>query len=111
MTASPDCRTIVLEGEWDIARRDELSAVIEDALASFDSNTTIVVDMRATTFIDSSALAILVSLYVRLRAQDRRLITLCTSDGAPRRTIDLLGLGERLGLLESDPADRGDAVA
>jgi anti-anti-sigma factor len=111
MTPSRESYTIVLEGEWDIARRDELSKVFEDALASCASNTTIVVDLRTTTFVDSSALAILVSLYTRLRGEDRRLITLCSSDGAPRRTIDLLGLGERLGVVESEPADQGDAVA
>jgi len=111
MTASPEDCVVVLEGEWDLARRTELSTLIEDALGSCDEQTALVIDLRPATFIDSSALSILVALYARLRADDRRLITLCAADGAPRRTIDLLGLGERLGLLESDPPDEDDAVA
>jgi anti-anti-sigma factor len=110
MAVSPDC-VIQLEGEWDIARRDELDARVEEALAGCDPATAVVVDLRTATFIDSSALSALVNLYNRLRAEDRRLITLCAASGPVRRTIELLELGERLGVLDSGPTDEDDAVA
>jgi anti-anti-sigma factor len=110
VSASPDC-VIELEGEWDIARRDELAATVDKTLAACDASAAIVVDLRPATFIDSSALSVLVNLYNRLRGDERKLITLCPTDGAVRRTIDLLELGDRLGVLDSDPPSAGDAVA
>ncbi|HEX6390677.1 MAG TPA: STAS domain-containing protein, partial [Solirubrobacteraceae bacterium] len=99
MGASPDCM-VVLPGEWDLARRDELTALVEARLCDCEPGAAIVVDLRPTTFIDSSALGVLVGLYNRLRGGDRRLITLCPTEGAVRRTIDLLELGDRLCVLD-----------
>ncbi len=103
---SPDC-LIELAGEWDLARRDELVALIDRTVSDCTVGA-VVVDLRRTTFVDSSALSELVNLYNRLRGADRRLVTLCPHEGAVRRTIDLLALSDRLGVLETDA---GDAVA
>jgi anti-anti-sigma factor len=111
MTTSPPECVIVLEGEWDLARRDELTALADQALADCESSAPILVDLRPTTFIDSSALSVLVSLYARARGEGRRLVTLCGDEGPARRTIDLLGIGERLGLIGGDAGDESNAVA
>jgi anti-sigma B factor antagonist len=101
---------ITLAGEWDLARRPELEARVAETLARCGERA-LVIDLRETTFVDSSALSVLVGVYNRLRGEGRRLITLCPAEGAVRRTIDLLELGDRLGVLDSDPPAADDVVA
>jgi anti-anti-sigma factor len=81
---------VVPHGEVDIATADQLAREIDELVArGFD---TIVVDLRATSFMDSSGLHLL------LRQSARTDVRVTLIDGAPavRRAIDLAGIRELL---------------
>jgi anti-anti-sigma factor len=84
----PDRRRVVVvpHGEVDIATVDQLAEEIDELVGrGFD---TVVVDLRATSFLDSSG----VHLLLRQSARNDALVTLV--DGAPAvaRVIDLAGV-------------------
>jgi anti-sigma B factor antagonist len=81
---------VVPHGEVDIATADQLASEIDDLVGrGFD---TVVLDLRATSFLDSSGLHLLLRQSARTDAR----VTLI--DGAPavRRAIDLAGIRELL---------------
>jgi anti-anti-sigma factor len=84
----PDRRRVVVlpHGEVDLATVDQLGAEIDELVdRGFD---TVVLDLRATSFLDSSGLHLLLRQTARTDAQ------LTLIDGAPavRRIIDLAGV-------------------
>ncbi|MGB8909185.1 MAG: STAS domain-containing protein [Candidatus Cybelea sp.] len=63
-------RYIALSGEYDLARKEELSS----ALAAITSGTPVTIDMRQVTYIDSTFLTEVTAM--RLRRQERPVILL-----------------------------------
>lgn len=58
VVSTPDTSTLLLSGEFDSHVADELRDVLEKALAT---STTVVLDVEGVTFIDSSALNVLLA--------------------------------------------------
>jgi anti-anti-sigma factor len=84
----PDRRRVfvVPRGELDIATVDQLAAEIEELVGrGFDN---VVVDLRATSFLDSSGIHLLVKQTARPDAQ----VTVIDGTPAVRRVIDLTGV-------------------
>ena len=93
----PDRRRVfvVPRGELDMATVDELDAVIDELVGrGFDA---VVLDLRATSFLDSSGVHLLVKQTARADAQ----VTLIDGVPAVRRVIDLAGVRK---LLRFEPA-------
>jgi anti-sigma B factor antagonist len=84
-------------GEVDIATAPRLRADIDAAFASGARELRI--DLSATTFIDSSALHVLVDAARRAREVDRDLTIACPP-GNIRRVIDIAGVAELLPLTD-----------
>jgi anti-sigma B factor antagonist len=82
---------IVIGGELDTATTPRLQAVIDEAEISGASE--IVVDLRAVSFIDSSAVNVLVQLHRRTRADPRqRQLILLPGPPQVQRVFTLTGL-------------------
>jgi anti-sigma B factor antagonist len=90
-----DTAVIALEGEVDIYSapqfKEALLAGIEDGA------TTIVVDLSRVTFIDSTALGVLVSGAKRVRPKDGRLDIVCTDENITR-IFEITGLDRIFGI-------------
>lgn len=88
-------------GELDLATADELRAVMRAAEAQAP---TVVLDLRAVTFIDSSGLSVIVAENQRAQAEQRRLMV--AVDGAPmvERLLDLTGLQRTLTIVPDPDA-------
>ena len=85
--------TLTLVGELDLATGDEFAA----RLGSIEKErpATITIDLRATTFIDSTGLAQLVGATRRARADNRRVV-LITGSGAVDRLLAISGAAQML---------------
>ena len=80
-------------GELDLAAAPSLRAALEGALARAEG--TVRVDLGAVTFVDSTALAILVEVWRRAKERE---ITLCVEHPAAnvRRVLGITGLDRLL---------------
>jgi anti-sigma B factor antagonist len=87
--AGPGAAVIALAGEVDLHTcpefKEELLRVIGDGA------TTVVVDLTATTFIDSTALGVLLRGVERLRAEGGRLGVVCV-DPSMKKIFEVTGL-------------------
>ena len=90
-----DTAVIALEGEGDIYSapqfKEALLAGIEDGA------TTIIVDLGRVTFIDSTALGVLVSGAKRVRPKNGRLDIVCTDENITR-IFEITGLDRIFGI-------------
>ena len=87
-----DTRHVVaVGGEIDLFTAPELKAALGEALES--GRTRIVVDLTETTFLDSSALGVLIGAVKRLRTRDGRL-TLVNVDPNIAKTFEITGLDQ-----------------
>ncbi|MBV8344089.1 MAG: STAS domain-containing protein [Candidatus Eremiobacteraeota bacterium] len=86
-------RVVTLFGEWDVANRERL----HEALLSLGPDKDVVVDLRAASFFDSTALAELIMLYKRLADGGRRLEAL-VGDSNMRRLLELTSLDALFGV-------------
>jgi anti-sigma B factor antagonist len=107
--AEQDTAVIALEGEVDIYSapqfKEALLAGIEDGA------TTIIVDLGRVTFIDSTALGVLVSGAKRVRPKNGRLDIVCTDENITR-IFEITGLDRIFGIYRSrDEALRAAAAA
>jgi anti-sigma B factor antagonist len=92
-----DGAVVRVSGELDYAAKDVLQEALAAAAAS---STDVVVDMRDTTFVDSTAVSVLIS---SRHAADARQGTLTILASTPvRRVLSILGLGEFLGIADVD---------
>jgi anti-anti-sigma factor len=91
---------VVCRGEIDTAT----APLLRDTLASLAVGD-VVVDLRSTTFMDSTGLSTLLNALRRLTRQDRRLVVVCP-EGAVRHTIRISGLIETFGVAEDVDAAR-----
>ena len=94
---TPDCWTVFLRGELDLAN----AATAEEALqAALDADTAqVVVDMRELEFIDSTGIALLVNALSH-NGDSARLRFVPSRSPAVVRVLDLTGVAERLPLVE-----------
>jgi anti-sigma B factor antagonist len=103
-----DTHVISVKGEIDLFTAPEfkqhVSAPIDDGLSH------VVVDLRETTFIDSSSLGVLIGAHRRLKLRGGSLVIVCDSD-AITKTFRITGLDGVFTLVPSlDDALDGDAV-
>ena len=104
-----DTAVIALEGEVDIYSapqfKEALLAGIEDGA------TTVIVDLGRVTFIDSTALGVLVSGAKRVRPKNGRLDIVCTDENITR-IFEITGLDRIFGIYRTrDEALRAAASA
>ena len=80
-----------VRGELDIATAPRLAEAVASQLSQQPQ--AMVVDLTGTTFLDSTALGVLIGTVKRLRARDGRL-TLVNTDANIARTFDITGLDQ-----------------
>ena len=87
-----DTRHVVaVGGEIDLFTAPELKAALGEALES--GRTRIVVDLTETTFLDSTALGVLIGAIKRLRGRDGRM-TIVNVDQNIAKTFEITGLDQ-----------------
>ena len=84
---------VVASGDIDFAVTEVFNAAVDDALASLAPR--IVIDLEATTFLDSAGIAGLVRAYWLAKAKDAELVV---EPGPARRRIELACVDHLLGL-------------
>lgn len=96
----------VLAGELDVSNvarfETDLHALPNQALG-------LILDLDATTFIDSSAVSMLYGLRERLRRRGQLLRVVVAADSAPRRVLELTGY-ERASPLDLEAASAEGAI-
>ena len=99
-----DLYSIQIEGDFDASMRDQGIAVTEGALEA--EPRAILVDVKRCTFLDSTAIAVILGARQRAHASGIG-FALVGHNPTIDRTIELTGLGEELPIL----ADREEAIA
>jgi anti-sigma B factor antagonist len=92
---------VAVRGEIDIFTAPEFKARIAAAIDA-DRNT-LIVDLAAATFIDSSSLGVLISAHRRLGLRDGRLIVACDVPEV-RKTFTVTGLDSVLEIVDTREA-------
>jgi anti-sigma B factor antagonist len=82
---------VAVTGEIDLFTAPELKSTLVEAIDA--GRTRVVVDLTGTTFLDSTALGVLIGTVKRLRAREGRL-TLVNTDANIARTFDITGLDQ-----------------
>lgn len=85
-----------VEGELDLLTAPRLVGELDRVLRQSSGN--VEIDLRATSFIDSSALSVLLNAQRRLTRDRRRLRVLAADSGQVRDTIELARLAQTLNL-------------
>jgi anti-sigma B factor antagonist len=106
--AGDDTHVVAVSGEIDLFTAPEFK---QRVAAPIDAGRRhVVVDLSATTFVDSSSLGVLIGAHRRLRRQGGSLVIVCTSD-AIAKTFRITGLDSVFTIVGSlDEALNGDAV-
>jgi anti-sigma B factor antagonist len=99
-----DRHVVAVRGEIDLFTAPDLKATL---LAAIDAGKTgIVVDLSETSFLDSTALGVLIGAVKRLRARDGAL-TLVNTDANIAKTFEITGLDQ----IFTITATRDEAIA
>jgi anti-sigma B factor antagonist len=98
--------TVVVSGELDLATAPRLSA----AVAEHGDAELLVLDMTATTFIDSTGVRALLHADRRSLGSGSRLV-IVAGDGAVRRVLELCGLDGRLTIVSDRPTPAAEPSA
>jgi anti-anti-sigma factor len=85
---------VALEGELDMSATFELEPALE-RLAADETTRTLVLDMGGVTFMDSSALGLVLSTEDRSQAEDVRFVVASPSP-AVQRVLEVTGAAETL---------------
>jgi anti-sigma B factor antagonist len=102
VAAAGSARTIALAGELDMANASTLASELERAEG--EGATSIVVDMRALEFIDSTGIAVLVAAHRRLNDGAERIRMVKSEAIEVQRVMDVTGLDRELPFAaEDDP--------
>jgi anti-anti-sigma factor len=96
--------TVVVEGEIDLETAPELAAALT---AAMNLSTSIEIDFRGTTFIDSSGIETLITAYRQL-GQIPEAIVLRDPSSAVRRVLSLSGTEHMFTVSVSEPAGGED---
>jgi anti-sigma B factor antagonist len=87
-----DTRQVVaVAGEIDLFTAPELKAALGESLEA--GRTRIVVDLSETTFLDSTALGVLIGAVKRLRSRDG-VLTIVNTDANIAKTFEITGLDQ-----------------
>jgi anti-sigma B factor antagonist len=86
-----DRHVVAVTGEIDLFTAPELKSTLADALEA--GHTRIVVDLTQTTFLDSTALGVLIGAVKRLRSQDG-VLTIVNVDPNIAKTFEITGLDQ-----------------
>jgi anti-sigma B factor antagonist len=106
---APEIAVIALEGEVDIYSAPQFKEALLTGID--DGATAIVVDLARVTFIDSTALGVLVSGAKRVRPKNGRLDIVCTDENITR-IFEITGLDRIFGIFATrDEALRGSTGA
>lgn len=92
---------LVLEGEIDIATVGVLDEALEEAVGK--TSGTLILDLIAVGFIDSTGLRSILSTIAELTEEDRAMALVC-GEGPVRRLIELTALTGRLAIFETRDA-------
>ena len=95
---------VAVRGEIDLFTAPELKKTLADAIEN--GATRVVVDLSETTFLDSTALGVLIGAVKRLRSRDGQLVIVNT-DANIAKTFEITGLDQIFTIL----GDRDSAVA
>ena len=103
-----DAHVVTVSGEIDLFTAPEfkqrMSQPIDEGVQR------LIVDLSATSFIDSSSLGVLIGAHRRLKQRDGRLVVVCDNDSIVK-TFKITGLDGVFTLVRSlDDALNGDAV-
>ena len=98
--------TVLVSGELDLATAPQLSA----AVAEHGDAKMLVLDMTATTFIDSTGVRALLEAHHRSAGSGSRLLVVA-GDGAVRRVLELCELDGRLTIVSDHPAPTAEPSA
>lgn len=99
-----DRHVVAVRGEIDLFTAPDLKTML---LAAIDSGKSrIVVDLSETTFLDSTALGVLIGAVKRLRARDG-MLTLVNTDANIAKTFEITGLDQIFQI----SATRDEAIA
>jgi anti-sigma B factor antagonist len=97
--------TVVVSGELDLATAPRLST----AAAEHGDAKVLVLDMTATTFIDSTGVRALLQAHHRSARSGSRLVVVA-GDGAVRSVLELCELDGRLTIVSDHPAPTAEVV-
>lgn len=90
-----------VQGEIDVSNADqlgeELSEVSNQALG-------LVVDLREVNYLDTTGIALLYNLHLRLERREQKLVVVAPAPGAPRRVLELTGFDTRVALADEAEA-------
>ena len=103
-TTHPDVPVVALRGELDLARSRDLSSRLGELAG--EAGTAAVLDLSDVSFMDSSALGVVLQASRRFRRQAKRFVVVAPP-GPVLRLLELSGVGERLALAET----RDEALA
>ncbi|MEN3280724.1 MAG: hypothetical protein V7607_1864 [Solirubrobacteraceae bacterium] len=98
--------TVVVSGELDLATAPRLSA----AVSEHRDAKVLVLDMTATTFIDSTGVRALLQADHRSAGSGSRLVVVA-GDGAVRRVLELCQVDGRLTIVSDHPAPAAEPSA
>ena len=87
---------VTVSGELDVAS----SRTLEQELAKLQQATTMIVDLRTLTFIDSTGLGVLLRTHQLCKQHGRRFALACGA-GQVSRLLSLTGLGDELLVVDS----------
>ena len=91
----PEATVVAVAGEIDLVTAPQLTAALDELLRTTTRH--IAIDLSETTFMDSTAVHVLVQAHQRAA---RHLAVIC-GPGPVLRTLELLGLTEPLGVVPS----------
>ena len=95
---------VAVQGEIDLFTAPELKKTLADAIEN--GATHVVVDLSETSFLDSTALGVLIGAVKRLRSRDGQLVIVNTDQNIAK-TFEITGLDQIFTIL----ATRDDAIA
>jgi anti-anti-sigma factor len=99
-------KVIRLDGDWDIARRDELERLLKPV---YDSSNELIVDLQTVTYADSTILAALIVLRNRRKSKSLPLPRLVIASRQVRRLFSISGLDQAFATYDSLPAAQAAA--
>lgn len=106
--AGNDTHVVAVSGEIDLFTAPEFKQRVSAPIDAGRSH--VIVDLTATTFIDSSSLGVLIGAHRRLKLRGGTLVVVCDND-AIVKTFRITGLDGVFTLVRSlDDAVDGDAV-
>lgn len=103
-----DTHVVAVSGEIDLFTAPEFKQRVSAPID--EGRRHVIVDLTATTFIDSSSLGVLIGAHRRLRRHEGRLVIVCTHD-AILKTFRITGLDSVFTIVDTlEDALNGDAV-